>query len=277
MIEKVPPGSNYYIKSSQDLFKLLHRAKIDYFITYQSEAEKNKLPFMNFPVAINLGNPELKPFYSKARERLVDGSWMYGTSLSSPLVLVYSKESTGSTEINPQNWMEILLKNNVRYARVNPVKDDLGYQTLILWRLADNFYSMNPKTRQKFLDKSLAKKDGIAFRIYINDKIEKEFSREDLMEFISKNDFQYPLHPVKKGISLVQAFKELNLKLKDEDQILVEGQKEVRFTYSQAQREMIGMVPTMRGTSKLVAKMGPLSNNKRGIDSHVHTIKINQK
>jgi len=69
--------------------------------------------------------------------KFVDTSFVFATD---QMVLAFDEFAPGSREINAQNWMDVLLNNNVRYARSDHRLDPCGYRTLILWQLAEKYY-----------------------------------------------------------------------------------------------------------------------------------------
>jgi molybdate/tungstate transport system substrate-binding protein len=58
------------------------------------------------------------------------------------MVLVYTKKSKYSNEINANNWYEILLRSNVHYGRSDPNADPCGYRTLLTLQLAQRYYNI---------------------------------------------------------------------------------------------------------------------------------------
>jgi len=56
------------------------------------------------------------------------------------IVLAYNEFSRGNGEINPQNWFDILLREDVSFGRSNQNLDPCGYRTLMVWQLAEQYY-----------------------------------------------------------------------------------------------------------------------------------------
>lgn len=67
-------------------------------------------------------------------------SWNLGFA-SNALVLAYAESSRYAAEINADNWPQVLLRDDVRVARVDENLGPLGYQTLLVWQLADRHYA----------------------------------------------------------------------------------------------------------------------------------------
>ena len=56
------------------------------------------------------------------------------------LVIGYDRSSRESKEITPGNWVDTLLKQQVRFARSDHHLVPRGYRTLMVWQLAEIFY-----------------------------------------------------------------------------------------------------------------------------------------
>ncbi|MCL4441212.1 MAG: extracellular solute-binding protein, partial [Firmicutes bacterium] len=57
------------------------------------------------------------------------------------IVLAYDEFSQYSDSINKDNWMEVLQKDGVTFARSDHNLDPCGYRTLMVWQLAEKFYN----------------------------------------------------------------------------------------------------------------------------------------
>lgn len=64
----------------------------------------------------------------------------YFVFASDQIVVCYHRSSRGSKEITPENWIDILLKPQVRFARSDHHLVPRGYRTLMVWQLAEKFY-----------------------------------------------------------------------------------------------------------------------------------------
>ncbi len=60
--------------------------------------------------------------------------------LSNEIVLAYSEKSRRGAEVRANTWPGILLDPAVQVARVDENLGPLGYQTLLVWKLADTYY-----------------------------------------------------------------------------------------------------------------------------------------
>lgn len=56
------------------------------------------------------------------------------------LVIGYDRSSKGSKEITPENWVDTLLKPQIRFARSDHHLDPCGYRALMVWQLAEKYY-----------------------------------------------------------------------------------------------------------------------------------------
>ncbi len=56
------------------------------------------------------------------------------------MVLAFHSASTMANEINSNNWMEVIMINDVRFGRSDPNSDPCGYRTLLTMELAERFY-----------------------------------------------------------------------------------------------------------------------------------------
>jgi len=56
------------------------------------------------------------------------------------IVIGYDRYSRGSKEMTQGNWVDTLLKPQVRFARSDHHLDPCGYRTLMVWQLAEKFY-----------------------------------------------------------------------------------------------------------------------------------------
>ncbi|MEA3400227.1 MAG: tungstate ABC transporter substrate-binding protein WtpA [Armatimonadota bacterium] len=57
------------------------------------------------------------------------------------VVIAYSDHSKYQTEINADNWYDILLRDDVEYGYAEPDQAPVGYRTLLMWKLADMHYA----------------------------------------------------------------------------------------------------------------------------------------
>jgi len=58
------------------------------------------------------------------------------------LVIAFQEKSNYSSEIDSSNWMDILLRDDVTYARSDPDSDPGGYRSVLTFKLAEKYYNM---------------------------------------------------------------------------------------------------------------------------------------
>lgn len=65
----------------------------------------------------------------------------YGKFASDKMVVMYTNKSQFAHEINASNWYDILTMPGVAVGRSNPDADPSGYRTLMVWKLAEQYYN----------------------------------------------------------------------------------------------------------------------------------------
>jgi molybdate/tungstate transport system substrate-binding protein len=69
------------------------------------------------------------------------------------IVIAGQEKSKYFNDLNSENWMDILQKNNVIYARADPDSDPCGYRTVFALMLAEKYYN-KPGLAEKMLSKN---------------------------------------------------------------------------------------------------------------------------
>ena len=69
------------------------------------------------------------------------------------IVIAFQQKSKYSSEIDSSNWMDILLRNDVTYARSDPDSDPCGYRSVLTFKLAEKYYRM-PGLANKLVSKN---------------------------------------------------------------------------------------------------------------------------
>lgn len=62
---------------------------------------------------------------------------------SNEMAIVYHHGSRGASEINGDNWHNILLREDVAFGRSNPNADPCGYRAVLTMQLAEKYYGIN--------------------------------------------------------------------------------------------------------------------------------------
>lgn len=115
------------------------------------------------------------------------------------IVIAYTEKSKYSLEIKADNWIDILLKDDVIYSRSDPNSDPCGYRTVFTFMLAEKYYK-----REGLTDKMASKN--------------KDFIRPkevDLIALIESNAidymFQYKSVAIQHGLKYIELPDEINL------------------------------------------------------------------
>jgi len=58
------------------------------------------------------------------------------------MCIAYTDKSQFASEINGDNWYEILQRDGITYGRSDPDQDPCGYRTLMVWQLAEEHYGV---------------------------------------------------------------------------------------------------------------------------------------
>ena len=58
------------------------------------------------------------------------------------MVIMYRQDSAYASEINGQNWPQILLRKKVAYGHSDPNADPCGYRSQLVWQLAEKYYQL---------------------------------------------------------------------------------------------------------------------------------------
>ena len=66
------------------------------------------------------------------------------------MVLAYEDRSRGASEIDTNNWWQVVTRPGVQVGRADPSLDPNGYRTLLVWQLAERFYKQ-PGLGERFL------------------------------------------------------------------------------------------------------------------------------
>ncbi len=115
------------------------------------------------------------------------------------IVIAYSDKSRYASQIRADNWMDILSKDDVVYARSDPDSDPCGYRTVLTFKLAEKYYHI-PGLTDKMVSKN---------RDFIRPK------EVDLIALIESNSidymFQYKSVAVQHGLKYIELPDDINL------------------------------------------------------------------
>jgi molybdate/tungstate transport system substrate-binding protein len=115
------------------------------------------------------------------------------------MVIAFTEKSKYHNEITPDNWMELLQRKDVIYARSDPDSDPCGYRTVFTFMLAEKFYKLP----------GLTEKMKVKNKEYIRPK------EVDLVALMESNVidymFQYKSVVLQHNLKYVELPKEINL------------------------------------------------------------------
>lgn len=115
------------------------------------------------------------------------------------IVIAGKEKSKYINELNSDNWMDILQRNDVIYARADPDSDPCGYRTIFTFMLAEKFYN----------------KPGLAEKMVIKNKEYIRPKEVDLVALLESNTidymFQYKSVAIQHGLKYIELPKEINL------------------------------------------------------------------
>ncbi|PIP55123.1 MAG: tungstate ABC transporter substrate-binding protein WtpA [Bacteroidetes bacterium CG23_combo_of_CG06-09_8_20_14_all_32_9] len=94
---------------------------------------------------------------------------------SNEMVIAYNEKSRKSSEINKDNWYNILLNNKVAFGRADPDADPCGYRSVLVIKLAEKYYS----------------KKGLAGRLLKKDVRHIRPKEVDLLALLESNSIDY--------------------------------------------------------------------------------------
>jgi molybdate/tungstate transport system substrate-binding protein len=115
------------------------------------------------------------------------------------MVIAFTEKSRYSEEIDSLNWMDILQKKDVIYARSDPDSDPCGYRTVFTFMLAEKFYN----------------KPGLTEKMVLKNKEYIRPKEVDLVALLESNTidymFQYKSVAIQHGLKYIELSKNINL------------------------------------------------------------------
>ncbi len=94
---------------------------------------------------------------------------------SNEMVIAYPADSPNANPITQDNWSDILLQENVAFGRSEPNTDPCGYRTVLVMRLAENFYN----------------RIGLAEQVLAKDKMYIRSKEVDLLALLETGNLDY--------------------------------------------------------------------------------------
>ncbi len=143
------------------------------------------------------------------------------------IVIAFQEKAKYSEEIDSSNWMDILLRDDVTYARSDPDSDPCGYRSVLSLLLSDKYYG-RPGLAEKLLTKN---------REFIRPK------EVDLVGLIEANAvdymFQYKSVAIQHDLKFISLPGEINL-----------GDPRKNYIYNSVSYDVLGNTPGSKMTVK---------------------------
>ena len=125
------------LKAVLDTFARRENVRIDQENAGSLESARKLTELGKIPDLIALADADVFPGYLVPAH--VD---RYVEFAENRMVVAYTENSRGQSEITPQNWYEILTRSDVEVGRSDPELDPNGYRTLMVWQLAERVYGV---------------------------------------------------------------------------------------------------------------------------------------
>ena len=120
--------------------------------------------------------------------------------VANEMCLVYTMKAKYASEINRNNWFDILLRKDVAFSRSDPNADPCGYRSVMTMQLAEKFY----------------KKPGLADRLTAKDNNFVRPKEVDLLPLLETNSvdyiFLYKSVAVQHNLKFLELPPEINLR-----------------------------------------------------------------
>ena len=165
------------------------------------------------------------------------------------IVIAFQEKSKYAGEINSQNWMDILLRDDVTYARSDPDADPCGYRAVLSFKLAEKYYW----------------KPGLADKLQLKDRSFIRPKEVDLVALVEANAvdymFQYKSVAIQHNFKFIELPDEINL-----------GNPSMNGIYNLVSHNVVGDKPgsTMKVTGEYInyslAVLNDAPNSKKAVD-----------
>jgi molybdate/tungstate transport system substrate-binding protein len=165
------------------------------------------------------------------------------------IVIAFQEKSKYAVEINSQNWMDILLRDDVTYARSDPDADPCGYRAVMSFKLAEKYYW----------------KPGLADKLQLKDRSFIRPKEVDLVALVEANAvdymFQYKSVAIQHNFKFIELPDEINL-----------GNPSMNGIYNLVSHNVVGSKPgsTMKVTGEYInyslAVLKDAPNSSKAVD-----------
>jgi len=124
--EKAYPNVDVHLEAHGTIQVIRHVTELNYKVDVVLVADYSLIPLMMYTTKMPDSSQNYADYYLR-----------FATNT---LVLAYTNSSDYASDINSNNWYQILTRPNVRLGYANPQLDALGYRALMAIQLAENYY-----------------------------------------------------------------------------------------------------------------------------------------
>jgi molybdate/tungstate transport system substrate-binding protein len=124
--EKANPNIDLQVQGHGTIQVIRHVTELNYKIDVVLVADYSLIPIMMYPTKISGTDQSYANYYMR-----------FATNT---MVLAYTNKSRYAKEINSDNWHSILARPEVKLGLANPQLDALGYRSLMVIQLAQDYY-----------------------------------------------------------------------------------------------------------------------------------------
>jgi molybdate/tungstate transport system substrate-binding protein len=125
------------IRAVLDSFALRTGARYDQESGASLELVRRVTELHHTPDVLVLADPDLFP--SLLEPGITSWHALFGRNR---IVIAYTAHSRGASEINADNWWQVLARPGVQVGRADPHTDPSGYRTVLVWQLAARHYAI---------------------------------------------------------------------------------------------------------------------------------------
>ena len=126
--EKAYPNVDVHLEAHGTIQVIRHVTELNYKVDVVLVADYSLIPRMMYTTKMPDSSQNYADYYLR-----------FATNT---LVLAYTNSSDYASDINSNNWYQILSRPNVRLGYANPQLDALGYRALMAIQLAENYYGV---------------------------------------------------------------------------------------------------------------------------------------
>ena len=124
------------LKAALDSFAARERVTVEQENAGSLETARKLTELGKIPDLVGVADYEVIPLLL-----IPDHTTWYAKFARNRMVLAYTDRSRGASEINGDNWWQIVTRPDVQVGRADPSLDPNGYRTLLVWQLAERHYN----------------------------------------------------------------------------------------------------------------------------------------